>query len=417
MVAGTGDIEMLILLALALAPQVVLEVTPDGPYRTIAAAVAAAPRSATVRVAAGVWREPTIEITEAITLEGMPGAVLDGEGERELLVVRGGGVIVRGFTFRNTGTTYSEDRAALHVDGAWGCLIEQNRFEETFFAIYLSRVEGCTVRDNLVVGTPGTESATGNAIHSWGSRNLRIERNDLRGHRDGIYLEFTRHATVHDNVSTGHFRYGLHFMYADSSTYARNRFVANGSGVAVMYSRGVVMHDNDFSGNRGPTAYGLLLKEITDAVLARNRFINNTTGILADGAERVEVRENRFESNGWAIRLLASTSGGRFLANTFVGNAFDVTVNGRGTLGVFKGNRWDSYRGWDLDADGTGDVAHYPVRFFALLVERAPVAMLLQRSLFVRVLDAAERVLPVLTPRGVVDEAPQMLRADRGGAE
>jgi nitrous oxidase accessory protein len=94
-----------------------------------------------------------------------------------------------------------------------------------------------------------------------------------------------------------------------------------------------------------------------------------------------------------------------------------VTVNGRGTLGVFAGNRWDSYRGWDLDADGTGDVPHHPVRFFALLVERAPVAMLLQRSLFVRVLDAAERVLPVLTPRGVVDEAPQMLRADRGGTE
>jgi nitrous oxidase accessory protein len=331
-------------------------------------------------------------------------------------VVAAPGVTIRGLTFRNTGTSHTEDRAALHLDGAWGCLVEHNRFEDTFFAVYLSRVEGCTVRDNVVHGIPGTETATGNAIHSWGSRGLRIERNDLRGHRDGIYLEFTRHATVHDNVSAGHFRYGLHFMYADSSAYRGNRFEANGSGVAVMYSRAVTMTDNAFVGNRGPTAYGLLLKEIADVVLVGNRFADNTTGVLADGAERVQVRDNTFERNGWALRLLASTSGGRFTGNRFAGNAFDVTVNGRGMAGVFEGNWWDGYSGWDLDADGTGDVPHHPVRLFALLVERAPSAMLLQRSLFVRMLDAAERVLPVLTPRGVVDTAPRMRRGEELGA-
>lgn len=399
---------MLALLALALAPQAVLEVRPGGAHATIAAAVAAAPVGATVRVAAGTWREPTIVITRPLVLEGMPGAVLDGEGVRELLVVAGPGVIVRGLTFRNTGTSYSEDRAALHLDGARGCLVEGNRFEATFFAIYLSGVEGCTVRDNVVRGTPGTESATGNAVHAWGSRALRIERNRLEGHRDGIYLEFTRHATVRDNVSARHFRYGLHFMYADSAAYAGNTFEANGSGVAVMYSRGITMTGNAFVRNRGATAHGLLLKEIADAVLAGNRFTENSTGILADGAERVVVRDNAFTGNGWAIRLLASTSGGRFTGNRFAANAFDVTVNGRGAVGTFRDNWWDAYRGWDLDADGTGDVPHHPVRLFALLVERAPAAMLLQRSLFVRVLDAAERVLPVLTPRGVVDEAPRM---------
>ncbi len=401
---------MLIVLALVLAPQAVLEVHPGGEYPTIAAAVAAAPIGATVRVPAGVWREPTLQVTRPLTLVGDPGAVLDGEGIRELLVVQSPDVTVRGFTFRNTGYSHREDRAALHLEGASDCLVAENRFEDTFFAIYLSRVDGCTIRDNIILGVPGTETNTGNAIHAWSSRHLRITNNRAEGHRDGIYLEFTRHAIVAGNVSRHNFRYGLHFMYADSSTYRGNIFQANGSGVAVMYTRQVMMRDNTFADNHGPTAYGLLFKEIADATLEGNRFIGNTTGLMADGAERLRVRNNTFARNGWAIRLLASTSGGVFTGNSFLANVFDVAVNGRSTAATFRGNWWDAYRGWDLDADGTGDIPHFPVRLFALLVERAPAAMLLQRSLFVRVLDAAERTIPVLTPRGVVDATPLVHR-------
>lgn len=397
---------MLLTLAFLLTPQAVIEVRRDGAFPTIAAAVAAAPAGATVRVSAGVWREATITVARPLTLVGDAGAVLDGEGVRELMVIQAAGVTVRGFTFRNTGYSHREDRAALHLDGARDCLVAENRFEDTFFAIYLAQVEGCTIRDNIIIGVPGTESAMGNAIHAWNSRHVQILGNRTEGHRDGIYLEFTRHATVAANVSRHNLRYGLHFMYADSSSYTGNTFRANGSGVAVMYTRQVLMRDNIFADNHGPTSYGLLFKEIADATLEGNRFLGNTTGLMADGAERVRVTGNTFADNGWAIRLFASTSGGVFTGNSFLANAFDVAVNGRSTAATFRGNWWDAYRGWDLDADGTGDVPHFPVRLFALLVERAPVAMLLQRSLFVRVLDAAERTIPVLTPRGVVDVAP-----------
>ena len=266
------------------------------------------------------------------------------------------------------------------------------------------------MRRNVVTGRPSTETATGNAIHSWGSRNLTIEDNRVSGHRDGIYLEFTRHAAVRRNVSERNFRYGLHFMYSDSSAYEGNRFQHNGSGVAVMYSHVVRMAQNHFLANRGATAYGLLLKEIADVTLIGNDFTGNTTGLLADGAERLEASGNHFTGNGWAVRLLASTSGGRFTDNHFAGNTFDVAVNARTVDAEFVGNWWDAYRGWDLDHDGTGDVPHHPVRLFALLVERAPAALMLQRALFVRVLDAAERVVPALTPAQVVDRAPRVSR-------
>lgn len=400
---------MLILAAL-LAVQGPLLVAPDGPYRSIAAAVAAAPDGGTVRVAAGVWRGPVLQLDRPVTLVGDAGAILDGEGSHEIMVIRAPHVTLRGLTFRNTGRSYHEDRAAVHVDSASSCTIEDSRFDDTFFAIFLAQTEGCVVRRNVVTGRPSTETATGNAIHSWGSRNLTIEDNRVSGHRDGIYLEFTRHAAVRRNVSERNFRYGLHFMYSDSSAYEGNRFQHNGSGVAVMYSHVVRMAQNHFLANRGATAYGLLLKEIADVTLIGNDFTGNTTGLLADGAERLEASGNHFTGNGWAVRLLASTSGGRFTDNHFAGNTFDVAVNARTVDAEFVGNWWDAYRGWDLDHDGTGDVPHHPVRLFALLVERAPAALMLQRALFVRVLDAAERVVPALTPAQVVDRAPRVSR-------
>ncbi len=387
-----------------------LIVSVGGPYRSVASAVAAARPGDTVWVTAGVYREPTLHLSSGITLVGDPGAILDGEGQRELLVLTGAGVVVRGLTFRNTGYAYHEDRAAVHADAAVDCRIEGNRFEDTFFAIYLARTEGCIVRGNTVRGVPTRESATGNAIHSWGSRELLVEGNDLRGHRDGLYLEFTRQAQVRHNVSEGHLRYGLHFMYADSSVYEDNTFRANGSGVAVMYSRLVTMRRNRFEANRGTTAHGLLLKEIADVVLVDNRFAANTTALLADGADRLQVLNNHFVGNGWGVRVLASTSDALFRGNAFQANVFDVAVNGRIGTPHFEANWWDAYRGWDLDRDGHGDVPHRPVRLFAVLGERVPAILLLHRTLFVRLLDAAERVIPLLTPTAILDTMPLMRR-------
>lgn len=391
-----------------LALQQALVVSPTGPYRRVGDALRAAPAGASITIRAGEYREPTIRVERAVTIMGEPGAVLDGEGVRELMVIVAHGVTVRGLTFRHTGSSYREDRAALRVVEAHDCRIEDNRFENTFFGVYLQGAIGCQVIGNVVRGTMSGEAGTGNGIHAWSASRLTLRGNTISGHRDGIYLEFSRHATVEDNRSSGNRRYGLHFMYSDSSTYARNVFSANGTGVAVMFSSMVSMVANEFSGNRGPAAYGLLLKEISRSRLSGNRFHDNSTALVADGANGLEVRDNRFLRNGRAVRLLASTQDGHFVGNSFEANSFDVVVNSRGITTEFRRNWWDGYRGWDLDGDGVGDVAHHPVRLFSLLVERSEPVLLLQRSLFVRLVDAAERAVPALTPRTVRDAEPLM---------
>ncbi len=407
---------MTTLLLAALALQATLVVSPDGPWRRVGDAVAVARAGDTVLVRAGIYAEPLIRVSVPIVLVGLPGAVLDGEGAHGSLVIAADGVTVRGLGFRHTGTSYLEDRAALRVEEVADCAIIGNRFDETFFAVYLQKTDHCLVADNVITGHPGREVTTGNGIHSWGSAHLVIRGNTVRGHRDGIYFEFTRHATVQGNVSRDNMRYGLHFMFSDSSAYLDNTFADNGTGVAVMYSRDVALAANRFLDNRGPSAYGLLLKDIVDVRLEGNTFARNTSALVADGAERAMVRHNRFDANGTAVRLLGSTSDATFAANSFAENAFDVVVNSRGRGTRFAGNWWQAYRGWDLDHDGRGDVPHHPVRLFSLLVARAEPALMLQRTLFVRLLDAAERAIPVLTPDQVVDPAPLMHPATAGGA-
>src|SRR5690606_23292942 len=89
-------IAMPLVFAALLAVQQPLVVSPDGPYRSIGAAIAAAPVGALITVRAGTYREPTVRIDKTVTVRGEPGAILDGEGQRELMVIIAPGVTVSG---------------------------------------------------------------------------------------------------------------------------------------------------------------------------------------------------------------------------------------------------------------------------------------------------------------------------------
>jgi nitrous oxidase accessory protein len=289
------------------------------------------------------------------------------------------------------------------------CVVESNRIENAFFGIYLAGVQDCRIANNVIRGTRRTEATSGNGIHLWSADRITIEDNVVSGHRDGIYFEFVHNALVRRNVSEQNLRYGLHFMYSDDCRYEGNTFRHNTGGVAVMYTKRVEMVGNRFENNWGSASYGLLLKEIYDATVERNAFHRNTIGLVADGAVRIAATGNEFVRNGWAVKLLGSTYDGRLEKNDFIGNTFDVTANGPGDNRL-TGNYFDSYRGYDLNRDGIGDVPHHPVRLFSVLVEQNDPAIILLRSAFVDLLDVAERVLPTLTPASVMDPQPAMRR-------
>ena len=383
-------------------------VGPEEEVSTLREALEAAEDGDRIRVQPGTYREGTLTVDRTVELVGEGWPVLDGEESHSILVVTADSVRISGFVLRDSGVSHVRDHAAITVEESRGCRIEDNRLENNFFGIYLARAGHCLVRGNEIRAYGTREATSGNGIHLWDVDRVQVEDNLIEGHRDGIYLEFARNAVIRGNVAQDNIRYGLHFMFSDESFYVNNTFQRNGAGVAVMYTRDVVMSRNRFLDNWGSAAYGLLIKEVRDSRIEENLFRGNTIAISSDGSDRLTFRMNQIEQNGWAVKIMASSQDNLFISNNFVENTFDVTTNSRRNPNTFDANYWSHYRGYDLASDGTGDLPYRPVRLFSFIVESKPVALILLRSFFVDILEVAERVLPVLTPETLVDENPLM---------
>lgn len=388
-----------------------ITVAPDGPVSTIGAAVVQAQAGDTVRVMTGTYREPTIVVDKPLVIEGQNGAVVDGAGEKKTLVhVQADNVTIRGLELKDVATSFVDDLAAIKVTESRDCVIEHNRIEQGFFAIWIGKSEDCRIANNKLRASKESESYAGNGIHLWYCKDITVENNTIRGHRDGIYFEFVEDSRIAGNDSAGNLRYGLHFMYSDHCRYTDNVFRDNGAGVAVMYTEHVEMVNNRFVRNWGSAAYGLLLKDIYDSTVIGNTFEGNTIGLYSENSTRIEVDSNAFRDNGWGAKVLANSRKNVFTRNNFIGNSFDVTTNSQENPNTFRGNYWSKYSGYDLDRDGVGDVPYRPVRLFAYMVEQNEPSIMMMRSLFVQLLDAAERVVPTITPETLVDTRPAMHR-------
>lgn len=399
---------LLLCLGLSAVPLTGAELHVGGghPHATITGAIAAATAGDSVIVHGGRYAEGNIRVDKPLRMSGLNTPILDGGLKTEILTITASDVTVRGFTIKNGGTTSISDLAGIRVENAARVTLEDNQVRNCNFAIYLARARDCAVLRNMIKGEPGREQNSGNGIHLWSCEGVRIADNTIKGHRDGIYLEFASRSIVEDNLAENNLRYGLHFMNTHESGYHRNRFSKNGAGVAVMYSRQVKMTANVFACNWGGSAYGLLLKDITDSQISKNIFQKNSTAVYAQGATRVGFERNQFVENGWAMRILASGADNTFRENNFQRNSFDIGTNGQLDNHKFTNNYWDRHESYDLNHDGISDTPFRPVSLYSMLVERVPSSVLLLRSFMMHLMDRAEKALPSLTPESVIDESP-----------
>ena len=273
---------------------------------SITAAITASKNDDIVIVKNGNYSEGKIIIDKRLTLIGEYFPVVEGDGQSDVFFVDADSVSISGFEIRNSGISYINDIAGIKINAHHHCRIGNNRLLNTFFGIYLKHSSECIIKNNEIIGQATNEASSGNAIHLWYSKNILVDGNTCKNHRDGIYLEFVEHSHISENWSEGNLRYGLHFMFSNNDEYLNNTFRNNGAGVAVMFSRNIIMRDNLFENNWGPSSYGLLLKDILDGEITGNQFIENTIGIYADGSNRIKITGNEFRQNGWALKMLGS---------------------------------------------------------------------------------------------------------------
>lgn len=362
----------------------------------------------TVLIQSGVYREGNLILQKSLVIKGEGYPVLDGENQFEIFTIHANNVVIEGLKFRNTGIASINDLAAIKLLESSRVKILQNKFENTFFGIYLANSSHVWINGNELQAEAEAEHQIGNGIHLWKCTNITINNNTVKGHRDGIYFEFVTNSLITNNHSERNMRYGLHFMFSHNDEYRNNTFINNGAGVAVMYTKEVTMVNNTFVHNWGSSAYGLLLKDIRDSEITNNSFLENSVGIFMEGSSRNNIQQNKFYQNGYALKLQASCDDNVIRKNNFQQNTFDLVTNGSLVLNKIDANYWDRYEGYDLDKDKTGDVPYRPISMYGTIVERMPQAILLWRSFLVLLLDKAEKAIPILTPENLMDSAPAM---------
>jgi len=379
-----------------------------GSVKTIHAALEIASVNDKIIIKSGNYNEYNLMVNKSLDIIGDGNPVINGENKGEVFTVRANDVIIEGLTIKNAAESFLSDNAGIKLDTVKNCLIKNNKLINNFFAIYLANSADCQVLNNIIIAHGNSEVTSGNGIHLWYCKNIKIENNNISGQRDGIYFEFVRNAKIVGNISHDNLRYGLHFMFSDSCEYWKNIFVHNGAGVAVMYTKFVNMHDNYFTDNWGAASYGVLLKEIEYSQIEKNNFESNTTGLYLEGCDHIKVDHNEFDNNGWAIKLMANSEVNTFISNNFIGNSFDIATNSMQNFNTFNGNYWSKYSGYDLNKDGVGDIPFRPVRLFSIMVEQQPTSLVLLHSFFINLLDAAESFIPALTPPALMDNSPIM---------
>lgn len=377
-------------------------------FKTIASAIIEADSGSTITVEKGIYNESNILIDKPLTLIGNDFPVLDGEEKGYIIQVKSNDVTIKGFHLKNVGSSYTKDYAAIHLYRSRNFILENNKLENVFFGFLIEKSKNGSIKNNIVFSNALNEHNSGNGIHLWHCDSINIKGNEAYGLRDGIYFEFVTNTLITNNYSHNNLRYGLHFMFSNNNEYHHNRFRKNGAGVAVMFSKFLIMHHNIFEDNWGNASFGLLLKEIYDANIYNNQFKDNTIGVNAEGSTRVVYKDNNFEDNGWAVKIVGACYENTFTNNNFLNNSFDLAYNSKINDNSFNSNYWSDNTSYDLNRDGIGDVPFRPVKLFNYVVNKTPESIMLMRSLFIDIINFSEKVSPVFTPDEVKDNTPLM---------
>jgi nitrous oxidase accessory protein len=317
---------------------------------------------------------------------------------------------------RASGTSVDEEHAGVMVEGAPARIVG-NRLEDVFYGVYLKEAPGSRVIGNRIQGKPFARPRRGDGIRLWYSPHSRIEANEVVGTRD-VVVYFSQDLDIVENRIAGG-RFGLHYMYSDSSRIVGNRLTGNEVGAFLMYSSALELWGNVFHRSVGATGIGLGLKDSDAVTGAGNLFLENAVGLHLDNSPRSRdltniFVDNAFVRNGSGVRWMPSVAGNRFERNDFSENLRPVEVSGgagRASAGqnAWVANRWSDYAGFDADGDGTGDTPYVHARLSDEMTSKHPALLLFAMSPAFGLLELLGRFFPMLEPTPVlVDPAPRV---------
>ena len=354
----------------------------------------------------GTYPGPFV-IDHALTLQGVPGVVLDGQGQGTVVTLTGNDITLKGLTItRSGGRGENMDAGIKTVKGSERVLIEGNRLTDNFHGVDIHGCTDCVVRGNVIEGRQTARmNQRGNGVYVWKSPGLVVEDNDIRWGRDGIFSNTSSLATYRNNLFRD-LRFAVHYMYTRDSEVSGNISIGNHLGFAIMFSNNVVVTNNMSLYDRD---HGLMIN-------ASNR--SDFSGNLVKGAQKCTFIYdaskdlfvgNRFEGCDIGIHFTAGSEGNAVTDNAFIGNRTQVKYVGtRNIEWSFqgRGNFWSDHPVFDLNGDGLADSPFRPNDLMDQILWSQPAAALLMGSPAVQLIRWSQSSFPAMLPGGVVDSHP-----------
>ena len=282
--------------------------------------------------------------------------------------------------------------------------------------------ENAVARGNRIVGLQQRRiNEAGNGVSIWNAPGARVENNDIRFGRDGIFV-ITSRRNVFSGNRFSDVRFAVHYMYTNDSEVSGNVSTGNAAGFTIMYSHRLKVYENVSDGDRdraflfnyangsdifGNVAWGRLQPAERWAMVGQ-RMAAGEHGLPTDEGDNDEAAAAP-RIGPEKCHFTAGSEGNEIVGNAFVANRTQVKYVGTRFLDWSKGGRgnyWSDNPAFDLDGDGLADTAYRPNDMIDQVLWTAPQAKVLVNSPAVQLLRWAQAQFPALYPGGVVDGHP-----------
>jgi nitrous oxidase accessory protein len=363
----------------------------------------------TLHLATGIFYGDLVVALKGLTIEGDPGAVVQGSGTGDAIHVTASDVAIRGLTIRGSGLSLIDKNSGVFLDRtADRALVADNRLEDNLISVYLDGPHDAVVRGNHIQGLRTMRrTERGPAISLWNTPGSQILDNDVRSGRDGVFSVSSSRNVVRGN-SFHDLRFAVHFMYTNDSDVAGNLSEGNQVGYVMMYSDRLQVHDNLSDRDHD---HGVLFNYANASRIEGNVVRNSENCVFFYNASKNRFADNWFEGCQIGIHFTAGSERNEITGNAFVGNRTQVMYVGTRLLDWSvrgRGNYYSDNPAFDLNGDGIADAIYRPNNLMDQVIWRAPAAKLLLNSPATQVVRWAQAQFPAIHPGGVIDTAPLM---------
>ncbi len=372
--------------ALALPPlQLYVEITPEG---------------GTLKPPPGEYSGPVV-IRKRITIEGGGKVKVNGGNSGSILTIEADGAVVRGLHLHNSGESHDKVDAGILVK-ANDTVVENNIIEDSLFGIHLSNAHGNRIIGNRISSKDRDVTLRGDGIRLWYSHENLIQDNIILDSRDMVFSNARENHIINNKMSRS--RISMELVFSPGGKIRGNTFIDNYSGIVIIYSDDLKVSDNHILRMRKLTGSGISVKESYNILIRNNEIAHCAVGLLAtsplESKNILTISGNLFTFNVIATYFYGEKGGHVIQRNRFIDNFTDAmgSVTDTSRLNHWSRNYWDSYRGFDLNKDGTGDQPYRVYLYADSIWMENPMARFYRGTPALSLIDFVERLIPSSEP-------------------